>query len=1262
MIAACPDRRQLAEYLAGKISPSLEGEIETHLRDCRACQSAAAAGEPASDSMLRAIRRSAVADSGHSPPELAAALQAVGLLASPETLPSSKDVAADTGRLIRDYELQKKLGEGGMGAVYLAMHTRLKKPVAIKLLKSDRTKDASAIARFAVEMEAVGKLEHPHIVRALDAGDENGTHFLVMEYLAGIDLARLVRGLGRMELPDACELIRQAALGLHHAHDNEVIHRDVKPSNLMLLPSGKVKVLDLGLARYRPALRESQSLTRDHQVLGTLLYVAPEQLSPGGTVDARSDVFSLGVTLSELLLGRVPLRRGLAMAISTEEMAARPEVPPDIWRLIERMTAIAPAERPASMLEVAEALRPWASGANLPALLMRFTGQSTFAAVPTPGTGQLTPGGQWLSQPSDRMSGWTPIDVIPPPVTTTVLHPSALVAPPPIVETAASGSRRSTTALWLASICLAATAAVLGTIAVLGLPSRGVNAPAVTPTAPPVAIEFRHGEPGFTGVFEGLLERGALVAIDQQSGKRYPLVSGANALPPGNYRLEGEIAECALKPVSFTVTLPLAPAVATSTKPSEKRKSIAAEPQLIVVSPGFKFPFPSWKYLQLPSAPGALAKYRGNVTLGAGGETKLSFSVTLSVLGDEKAGTERWLEIDVYNDTLSYRETAVLLVDVAQWEERQSLRFSRGWVTASSDALTTRLRTTYGDESPGVLVAPLERDRDRLEELANSLGCGLPVERASVQQAMVLLFGDQCSAVPDWVAGLRSVIPVPTRWDLGLETASSVPEPHVKVSSEVPGISFYLSRCTSIPFSFDRIAITSPHLNMEFKLDGHQDSRPDAPARLPDLAELARLNQIVGSLPPQRQPFDVASLPDEDGAGVTLAGALTIPGVPKIDYSADLRAVDRELVDEVPHRWIEIAVRSGEHEERALLLVNEPQYNDEGRLVIARGWFECQGHVFELESKVDLREIEESLYFLGSKGLPPLRLGVHDVATLVFGASLQSSFDPVRREFADHVTRHKLDLEPEHLPGYNLAKARISFDAIKYHLPAVAGDASGAGYTIIRSDDSPFDFLDVDLTTDKGFRLTALVEKVWPAKAAEADREAALMEQFLKTRNRLAEAKEKKPNFRLWTITDRAGNSYRKWAEYGGRVGQQFLLCDMFGSISKPPHLLAEVTEEDRAVIDAGRVWLDKNDKILLQGEMIGLKGATREPIDVEARVSVVMQNKGPDAGDMTIPLARFRPDFDQRLLIELQKLVPQVPSRPTVPPKGMGRRPAGRF
>ena len=152
----------------------------------------------------------------------------------------AKNEPADFGQL-GEYRLLEKLGEGGMGAVYKAVHTKLKRMVAIKVLPTTHRQDDRAVARFEREMEAIGQLNHPHIVRAHDAREIDGTRFLVMEYVDGMNLSEVVRSYGPLRIADACEVIRQAALGLQDAHEHGLVHRDVKPSNLMLTRDGQVK-------------------------------------------------------------------------------------------------------------------------------------------------------------------------------------------------------------------------------------------------------------------------------------------------------------------------------------------------------------------------------------------------------------------------------------------------------------------------------------------------------------------------------------------------------------------------------------------------------------------------------------------------------------------------------------------------------------------------------------------------------------------------------------------------------------------------------------------------------------------------------------------------------------------------------------------------------------------------------------------------------------------------------------------------------------
>jgi serine/threonine protein kinase len=263
------------------------------------------------------------------------------------------------------YELIEKLGQGGMGTVWKSRHTKLDKLVALKLLPPHLMSDADAVSRFEREMKAVGKLEHAHIVRAMDAGEADGVHYLVMEYIEGIDLAKLVKQRGPRKLAEACQMIRHAALGLAHAHEHGLVHRDIKPSNLLLSKKGLVKILDLGLARLQTekAVGEA-SLTVHGEVMGTPDYMAPEQWQSAHHVGPAADLYALGCTLYFLLTGKAPFAAD-DQTSCTQKMTAHllkpppalPEVPAEVEALYQKLMAKESVARPTSAKAVADELR-----------------------------------------------------------------------------------------------------------------------------------------------------------------------------------------------------------------------------------------------------------------------------------------------------------------------------------------------------------------------------------------------------------------------------------------------------------------------------------------------------------------------------------------------------------------------------------------------------------------------------------------------------------------------------------------------------------------------------------------------------------------------------------------------------------------------------------------------------------------------------------------------------------------------------------------
>lgn len=280
-----------------------------------------------------------------------------------------------------------------MGTVYRAMHVRLRRPVAVKIIRRERAANPQVRQRFLREAMAVGRLDHPHIVRATDAAEHQGQPYLVMELLDGLDLQLVAKRCSPLPIPDACEVVRQAALGLQYAHERGLIHRDIKPSNLLLTIDGIVKILDLGLARLGPDPVTGEALSASELVLGTADYMAPEQALNPTEVDIRADLYSLGCTLYSFLAGHPPFHEHKTlfrkMKAHTDDpippiRECRSDVPTPLADLVHYLLARTPTSRPTTPAEAAVALEAFVVGADLKGLLSRARGQNPVESPPAP--------------------------------------------------------------------------------------------------------------------------------------------------------------------------------------------------------------------------------------------------------------------------------------------------------------------------------------------------------------------------------------------------------------------------------------------------------------------------------------------------------------------------------------------------------------------------------------------------------------------------------------------------------------------------------------------------------------------------------------------------------------------------------------------------------------------------------------------------------------------------------------------------------------
>ncbi len=380
-----PSDDQLKAFGLGDLDPQNSAKVEVHIEECHECSETLLGLSSSSDTFVSSLRRAGQSEQEASEPTPASQEETIAL-----SLDAADSRLADDG--LRDvppqllnhprYRIAELVGKGGMGDVYKAEHKLMSRPVALKVINRKLVAHPRAVERFRREVQAAARLSHPNIVTAHDADQAGDVHFLVMEYVDGTDLSEVVRQRGPLPVAQACSYIQQAASGLQKAHELGLVHRDIKPHNLMVTGEGQVKILDFGLASFvsetppevtgesdtEPGPLPSR-LTSMGSTMGTPDYISPEQAIDAGSVDIRSDIYSLGCTLYFLLTGNPPYPEGKLAdklkAHSEDEPQAvaevRGDVPVQLVDTLRRMMTKKAADRFQTPAEVADALAPFRS-------------------------------------------------------------------------------------------------------------------------------------------------------------------------------------------------------------------------------------------------------------------------------------------------------------------------------------------------------------------------------------------------------------------------------------------------------------------------------------------------------------------------------------------------------------------------------------------------------------------------------------------------------------------------------------------------------------------------------------------------------------------------------------------------------------------------------------------------------------------------------------------------------------------------------------
>lgn len=386
--------------------------------------------------------------------------------------------AGRTKLTLGNYVITDWIGQGGMGQVFKGVHQVMGRVVAIKVLPLNKTTEGT-VESFMREIRTQARLDHPNLVRAHDAGKDGNVHYLVVEYVPGTDLRRLVRLRGKLSIQQAASIVRQAAEGLDYAHRQHLIHRDVKPGNILVTPEGIAKVSDLGLAAF---MAEGENDPRHGKVVGTADYLSPEQIQSPKDITKVTDIYSLGCTLYYAVTGKVPFPGGTAKNKARRHLEETPwhprrfneEISDEFVDLIADMMEKSPANRIQEAAEVVARLEPWAADVS-PISGAQMT-RSRWHAAPLPterdddligndtdsasslnelGTGDLSQGSQGTVGGLNALQDTASTDSVPPP-------PPMLYDPTGFRNSSIRRIRMLTRALWIFVPLAAMIGALMG--------------------------------------------------------------------------------------------------------------------------------------------------------------------------------------------------------------------------------------------------------------------------------------------------------------------------------------------------------------------------------------------------------------------------------------------------------------------------------------------------------------------------------------------------------------------------------------------------------------------------------------------------------------------------------------------------------------------------------------------------------------------------------------------------------------------------------